>query len=329
MSLLSAYGQVPILLAPMAGVSDGAFRSLCYEQGCDIAYTEMISAKGLCYENENTAALLPLAGERPIAVQLFGREPAVMAEAARRVARLCEGRLAWLDINMGCPARKIVRSGEGSALLDEPLRAAAVVEAVVAAAAPVPVSVKLRAGRDEEHIVAVPFAQMLENSGAALLALHPRTREQMYSGKADWSRIAQVKSAVRIPVLGNGDIFTGADAAAMRAQTGCDGVMAGRGALGNPFLFAQMRRALAGLAYADPTPGERLAMAREHARRLVALRGPRAIVEMRKHVGWYTHGLRGAAALRVKINAAATPEEMFCLLSEYEKSISPRGDFAV
>lgn len=306
--------EFPILLAPMAGVTDLSYRALCKELGCDFTYTEMVSAKGLYYGGPGSAALLETApAERPCGVQLFGREPKLMAEVARRLCEGNRGELALIDINMGCPAPKITGNGEGSALMLEPALAGRIIEAVVKAGS-LPVTVKFRKGFDENHVNALEFARMAEGSGAAMVALHGRTRTQMYGGKADWDIIAAVKASLSIPVIGNGDVFSGADALAMRAHTGCDGIMIGRGAQGNPFIFREIKAALKGQPYTPPSERERLDMAMEHIRRAVAHKGARAVVEMRKHAAWYLRGVRGAAALRVLVNAASTPEEMLALL---------------
>ena len=284
----------PVLLAPMAGVTDLPYRRLCRELGCDFTYTEMVSAKGLRYGAAATAALLETSPEeRPCGVQLFGREPAILAEVAGKLCRENRGELALIDINMGCPAPKITGNGEGSALMKEPKLAAQIIEAVVKAS-DLPVTVKFRKGFDAAHCNALEFAKLAQESGAALVTLHGRTREQMYSGKADWDVIARVKQALSIPVIGNGDVFSGADALAMRAYTHCDGIMVARGAQGNPFIFQEIQAALAGRPYTPPTPAQRLDMALEHLRRAVEYKGERAYVEMRKHMAWYIRGIRGA-----------------------------------
>lgn len=314
---------VPVLLAPMAGITDATYRGICRAMGADFSYTEMVSAKGMHYDNANTGALLETAPEETVfGVQIFGSEPDILAEAAHT---LCRGNLAGLaviDINMGCPAHKIVRNGEGSALMkNEPL-AAKIIGAVVQASS-VPVSVKFRKGWDEEHANAVSFARMAEEAGAAVITVHGRTREQMYEGRADWDIIAQVKQAVHIPVIGNGDIFCGGDALAMRAQTGCDGVMVARGARGNPFVFREIRAALDGVPYCAPTPAQRMDMAAAHAEALIAKKGPGAVAELRKHVAWYAGGLRGASELRRRVNAVANIQDLLGLIENYKRSFLP------
>ena len=298
-----------LLLAPMAGVSDEAFRTLCREQGADLTYTEMVSAKGLSYANEKTRHLLHLAeGEDQVAVQLFGHEPDVMVDQARWVEQEMGKTLAYLDINMGCPARKIVSKGDGSALMKTPDLAAAIVRAV-SAAVEHPVTVKFRRGWAEGDETCVEFARRMEDAGAAAVAVHGRYALQLYRGRAEWDAIARVKAAVSIPVVGNGDVKSGADAVGLVECTGCDAVMIARAAEGNPWVFAQCKAALAGEPEpAKPSVEERIAMARRHAR-LLAEREGRNIVRMRKHAMWYMTGLPGAAAARAKINACVSVED--------------------
>ena len=303
------FSERRLLLAPMAGVSDEAFRTLCREQGADLTYTEMVSAKGLSYANEKTRHLLHLAeGEDQVAVQLFGHEPDVMADQARWIEQEMGETLAYLDINMGCPARKIVSKGDGSALMKTPDLAAAIVRAV-SAAVEHPVTVKFRRGWAEGDETCVEFARRMEDAGAAAVVVHGRYALQLYRGRADWDAIARVKAAVSIPVVGNGDVKSGADAVALVERTGCDAVMIARAAEGNPWVFAQCKAALAGEPEpAKPSVEERIAMARRHAR-LLAEREGRNIVRMRKHAMWYMTGLPGAAAARAKINACVSIED--------------------
>ncbi len=309
MDMFDFFAKHRLLLAPMAGVSDEAFRTLCREQGADLTYTEMVSAKGLSYANEKTRHLLNLAqGEDQVAVQLFGHEPEVMADQARWVEQEMGKALAYLDINMGCPARKIVSKGDGSALMKTPELASDIVRAV-SSAVEHPVTVKFRRGWGEGDETCVEFARRMEDAGAAAVAVHGRFALQLYRGCADWDAIARVKEAVSIPVVGNGDVRCGADAVALVERTGCDAVMIARAAEGNPWVFAQCKAALTG-APESPKPSieERIAMARQHAR-LLAQREGRNIVRMRKHAMWYMAGLPGAAAARAKINACVSVED--------------------
>lgn len=287
-----------VFLAPMAGVTDFPFRLLCREMGCALAFTEMVSAKGMLLAPPGNRAarelLLTSPQEGPVALQLFGREPQTVAEAARRLAG--DGRFCLVDLNMGCPAPKIAGSGEGSGLLREPDLAVRVAEAVVRAS-PVPVTVKLRMGWDEDSLVYEELGRRLQDAGVSALTLHARTRRQFYAGRADWDAIARLKRAVSIPVIGNGDVTCLQDARRMMEQTGCDAAMIGRAAMGNPWVFA-------GHA---PSPRERVEGALRHARMLMAFKGEAvAMREMRGHVACYVRGLHGAARIRERVNAAST-----------------------
>ena len=291
----------PFMLAPLAGITDGPFRRLCGEMGAGLVCSEMVSAKGLWYKDKNTGRLLEiLPGEENVAYQIFGHEPEIMAFAARELENR-ENKI--LDINMGCPVPKIVKNGEGSALMKDPQLAHDIIAATVAATRK-PVTVKIRAGWDDNSKNAVEVAKAAEAAGAAMVAVHGRTREQFYSGHADWSIIADVKHALNIPVAGNGDVIDAESAKAMADQTGCDFIMIGRGALGNPWIFRDLNAAWRGEEIpAPPTKEDKKAMMLRHFEDTLELKGEYAAVrEMRKHVGWYLKGVHGAAAFRGKVN---------------------------
>lgn len=306
----------PLILAPMAGVSDIPFRLLCKEQGCALVYTEMISAKAIYYGNRNTKALMQIdEGEHPVTLQLFGSEPKLMGEMAKRIE---DQPFDILDINMGCPVPKVVRSGEGSALMKDPLLVGRIIE-TVASSIQKPVTVKIRKGFDGQHVNAVEIARIAQESGAAAIAVHGRTRSQYYDGKADWDIIRQVKEAVRIPVIGNGDVDSASDAEEMMCQTGCDGVMIGRGARGNPWIFRQILYYLeTGASLQRPDLEEVVTMILRHARMQVHLKGEKpGILQMRKHVGWYTVGYPDSSQIRQKAMHVETYQELEELLIGY------------
>ncbi|MDR3560013.1 MAG: tRNA dihydrouridine synthase DusB [Negativicutes bacterium] len=292
-----------IILAPMAGVTDLPFRLLAKEMGCSLVYSEMVSDKGLLYQNCHTEAMLKMTDqERPVALQIFGSEPENMAAAAKIVARAGAD---IIDINMGCPTPKIVKNGEGSALMRQPELAYEIMASVVAAV-DVPVTVKIRSGWDEASINAVEMAKLAERAGIAAIAVHGRTRAQFYTGKADWQIIRQVKESVAIPVVGNGDVRTPEDARRLLTETGCDAIMVGRGAQGNPWIFRQIRHfLLTGERLPSPDVAERTEVLLRHLDMLVDVKGEyTAVREMRRHASWYTKGLRHAAEIRLRFNQA-------------------------
>lgn len=325
--------QHGVMLAPMAGVTDTSFRLLCRRFGAEYTVSEMVSAKALCYEQRShrkesgascTAQLARITKEEaPMAVQLFGSEPEFMAEAARLLKsgeyRGCASEVApaAIDINMGCPVRKITGNGEGSALMKTPEVAEAIVRAVRSAVS-LPVTVKIRAGWDAEHINAVELARRLEAAGTDLICVHARTREQLYAPGIMPEVIAEVKAAVKIPVVGNGDIFSAEDALKMKKDTGCDGVMIGRGAMGHPWIFREIVDALEGKQTPAMSLDERLSVAAEHLDAMLADKGERTgVAEAKKHMAWYISGIPGAAAARGSVMTASSPEELRAVLEDF------------
>lgn len=306
-------------LAPLAGVTDTAFRTICREMGCGLVYTEMISAKGLYYKNENTCNMLQFSNiEKPVAVQLFGKEPEIMAAAAEMLNDNKD--VCIIDINMGCPAPKIVKNGEGSALMKDPKLAGEIVSRVKKNSTK-PVTVKFRKGYDENDVNGLEFAKRMEASGADAVTIHGRTRSQMYEGKADWSIINEIKSAVQIPVIGNGDIFSHEDAGKMLDLTGCDGIMIGRGAMGNPWIFSQIRQMNLGETVTYPSPAEKIDTILKHYSMAITYLGEnRAVREMRKHIAWYIKGIKNCTEIKNKINYETCSNKVFDLLIEYKNS---------
>lgn len=324
MDLLKKFGS-GAALAPMAGVTDMPMRLLCFEQGAAWAVTEMVSAKGYICAPENTRAVEELLrrseDEGPLGLQLFGKEPDYMEQA---VGRLSDKGFAFIDINMGCPAHRIVGNGEGSALMKTPDLAGEIIRAAVRASA-VPVTVKMRAGWDEEHINAVEMAVIAQQAGAAAITVHPRTRVQQYSGHSDWSVIRDVKQAVSVPVIGNGDVTSADEYERMLRETGCDAVAIGRGAQGNPWIFAEIRARIEGKEWKKPTNREKIDMALRHGRMQAEYIGAYgAAREMRKHLIWYLQGMSGCARVREQLARLTSMEALEALLLEYADRLEQR-----
>ena len=310
-------------LAPLAGVSDLPFRLICLENGADLMVTEMVSAKGLYYNNGNTKdLLLHSPQEKNTGVQIFGSDPAVMSEAVKRY--LNDTPFSFLDINMGCPVRKVTSNGDGSALLGDWKKMEAVTRAVVEASTK-PVSVKIRIGLTRQSVNCVQTAKILEDCGVSAIAVHGRTKEQMYTGNADWDKIAQVKLRVSIPVIANGDVYSVQSYKAIKAHTGCDGVMIGRGAMGNPFLFRQIASYRKTGTWEEVSSGEKLETALRHFTYLLEYKCEKnACAEFRKQLAWYTKGMPGSAKLRGEINSIQTKTELYTLINSMTESFADR-----
>jgi len=313
-------------LAPMAGITDVNMRILCAEMGCSWAVSEMLSAKGYVYNPSARVhqELITRSEQEGIsALQLFGSEEDMLSEA---IKMLNDSSFAFFDFNMGCPAHKIVCNGEGSALMKQPAKAASLIRAMVNASKK-PVTVKIRAGWDSEHINAVEMAKIAQDNGAAAITIHPRTRDMFYSGHSDWSLIEKVKGSVDIPVIGNGDISSAQDAQKMLNETGCDGIMVARAAQGNVWIFKEILCALTGVPYTPPTPAQRIDMALRHLdMQLNTLGEKTGVIEMRKHIAWYLQGLPASVSIRASVNTFSDPNEVKAVLLSYKNRLLEKGD---
>lgn len=309
-----------VFLAPMAGVTDKAFRMLCVKENCGLVYTEMVSSKGLFYGSKKTDLMLDIDdSEAPAAVQIFGSDAQIMGEMAEEIS--ASSKVAVIDINMGCPAPKIVRNCEGSALMRDPELAEKIIKNTVLKSKK-PVTVKIRKGWDEENVNAVEFAKMIEASGASAVAVHGRTRAQMYEGKADWDIIRAVKLAVKIPVIGNGDVVSPESAKALLSHTDCDAIMIGRGALGNPWIFKRVVHYLQqGELLPEITDAQKIDTAMQHLKMNLENKGKRGLFEMRKELAWYIKGMKNATYVKTQINQVEDYDEMKNLLLRYQHEL--------
>lgn len=310
-----------VFLAPMAGVTDISFRGLCKEQGCGLVYTEMVSAKALYYGSDNTKKLLRISEEeKPVAVQIFGNDPDIMAKVVEQNFNSRDD-ICIIDVNMGCPAPKIVKNGEGSALMKDPKLAAEIIKKLKQVSSK-PVTAKFRRGFDDDNLNAVEFALALEDAGADAIAVHGRTRKQMYEGKADWNIIKEIKEKVNIPVIGNGDVFTPEDALNMKKLTNCDAIMVARGSMGNPWIFKQIQRVLEGKELKEITPEEKIDMCIRHYELAIKNDGyHKAIREMRKHASWYIKGLPKCTEVRNQMNVLEDSDAVMNLLLDYKNEL--------
>jgi tRNA-dihydrouridine synthase B len=324
MKISNIYLENDVFLAPMAGVTDIAFRELCKDLGCGLLYTEMVSAKGLYYGSSNTQALMQISDkEKPVAIQIFGSEPKIMANACEIFNKRDD--ICIVDVNMGCPVNKIVKNGEGSALMQNPKLAAEIIKEMKKVSTK-PVTVKFRKGFDANNVNAVEFAKYMEDAGIDAIAVHGRTREQMYEGKADWDIIKAVKQSVKVPVIGNGDVFSVEDAIRIKEITNCDAIMIARGARGNPWIFREVTQAIKGEKVIYPTAVEKVEMCIRHLDLAVKYYEEiKAVREMRKHTGWYVKGLSNCTEIKDKINTKDNYEEarqVLLVYKEYLKNIN-------